>query len=52
MRDISTHWVLKAPLCDRAFFSEVIKPQADKQALYTQGETRNYGPEIWKDTNF
>ena len=26
--------------------------QADKQALYTQRETRNYWPEIWKDSDF
>ena len=25
---------------------------AAKQALYTQRKTRNYGPEIWKDSDF
>ena len=30
----------------------VIKPEAAEQALYTQQETRNYEPEIWKDSDF
>ena len=30
----------------------VIEPQADKQALYTRRETRNYGPENMKGFRF
>ena len=29
-----------------AVHTEVIKPEADKQAFYTQRETRNYGPDM------
>ena len=40
-------------LCDsNSAHIEVIKPEAAKQALYTQQGVRSYGPEISKDSDF
>ena len=43
MRDLSTHWVLCVPAATHTL---VFKPEAVKQAFYTQRKTKSYGPEM------